>query len=66
MGVQMRAKTEETAMPLIENNDKCTKVTAREIIWATTIYLISWHILAIICTVLYMNNTKLMTIMWSK
>lgn len=74
MGVQMRIKTEETAEPLIENNNKddveepikSTPPQKREILWATAIYLTTWHILAVICTILYWKNVKLMTIAWSK
>lgn len=74
MGVQMRTKTEETAEPLIENNDKDDMEEPlkpqpppkRQILWATAIYLTTWHILAVICTILYWKNVKLMTIAWSK
>lgn len=73
MGVQMRTKTEETAEPLIENNNKenmdeplkSDPPQKREILWATAIYLTTWHILAVICTILYWKNVKLMTIFWS-
>jgi hypothetical protein len=76
MGVQLRTKTEEKAEPLIENNNKESteeleefKPEApqkREILWATAIYLTTWHVLAVICTILYWKNVKLMTIAWSK
>lgn len=74
MGVQMRTKTEETAEPLIENNNKESTEEIvkpdppqkREILWATAIYLTTWHILAVICTILYWKNVKIVTILWSK
>lgn len=70
----MRTKTEETAEPLIENNNKDGEeeivkpepLPKREILWATAIYLTTWHILAVICTILYLKNVKLMTILWSE
>lgn len=74
MGVQMRTKTEETAEPLIENNNKedveeplkPQPPQKREILWATAIYLTTWHVLAVICTILYWKNVKMATILWSK
>jgi len=74
MGVQMRTKTEETAEPLIENNNKDgveeplkpQPPQKREILWATAIYLTTWHVLAVICTILYWKNVKVATILWSK
>lgn len=75
MGVQMRTKTEETVEePLIENNNKESlqeplkpePLPKREIIWTTAIYLTTWHVLAVICTVLYWKNVKLVTILWSE
>ncbi|KAL4149370.1 hypothetical protein QTP88_003331 [Uroleucon formosanum] len=73
MGVQMRTKTEETAEPLIENNNKDDveeplkpqPPQKREILWATAIYLTTWHVLAVICTILYLKNVKVATILWS-
>lgn len=70
----MRTKTEETAEPLIENNNKDSTdgelkphaPQKREILWATAIYLTTWHVLAVICTILYWKNVKMMTIAWSK
>lgn len=70
----MRTKTEETAEPLIENNNKDSldeplkpqPPQKREILWATAIYLTTWHILAVICTILYWKNVKMATILWSK
>lgn len=70
----MRTKTEETAEPLIENNNKESveeplkpePLPKREILWATAIYLTTWHVLAVICTILYWKNVKLLTILWSK
>lgn len=72
MGVQIRAKTEETVEPLVKNNYKedmraqTQLQQKREILWVTAIYLITWHILAVICTVHSWNKVKIMTIMWSK
>lgn len=74
MGVQMRTKTEETAEPLIENNNKDgieeplkpEPPQKREILWATAIYLTTWHVLAVICTILYWKNVKFLTILWSE
>lgn len=70
----MRTKTEETAEPLIENNNKDgveeplkpQPPQKREILWATAIYLTTWHVLAVICTILYWKNVKVATILWSK
>jgi len=71
----MRTKTEETAEPLIENDHKedmeeeplkSQPLPKREIVWPTAIYLTTWHVLAVICTILYWKNVKLMTIAWSK
>jgi len=70
----MRTKTEETAEPLIENNNKegveeplkPQPPQKREILWATAIYLTTWHVLAVICTILYWKNVKMATILWSK
>lgn len=74
MGVQLRTKTEASAEPLIENNNKETveeplksqPPPKREILWATAIYLTTFHVLAVICTILYWKNVKLMTILWGK
>lgn len=74
MGVQMRTKTEETVEePLIENNKESLQeplkpepLPKREIIWSTAIYLTTWHVLAVICTILYWKNVKLVTILWSE
>jgi len=77
MGVQMRTKAEaETAEPLIENNNKENMADEplkssqppqkREILWATAIYLTTWHVLAVICTILYWKNVKMLTILWSE
>lgn len=72
----MRTKAEaETAEPLIENNNKENMVDKpiksnppqkREILWATAIYLTTWHVLAVICTILYLKNVKMLTILWSE
>lgn len=71
MGVQMRTKTEETAEPLIENNkdsseESLHKPQKREILWVTAMYFTTWHVLAVICTILYWKNVKMLTILWSK
>lgn len=74
MGVQLRKKPEETAEPLIENNNKETveeplktePPQKREILWATAIYLTTFHVLAVICTILYWKNVKPMTIAWGE
>lgn len=74
MGVQLRSKPEEKAQPLIENNNKDDldeplkpqPPQKREILWATAIYLTTWHVLAVICTILCWKKVKLVTILWSK